>query len=382
MDKPKEPTTTKPVLCDTHNLTGGQIQEALDFLIYKGLEPIIKYSQVFDIQVAHLLGVAATNKKRKISALPREDFIDRLCNVLTTTDLDHKLDLLSKSKIERSFVYSFLVNFLKETEGYTDLYVRYLTCSDHTDKSVLDKKLRTIERTVGFSRDHLYSTLNICSHYVDLAYTFRNSIVEQYLRHGYKQAHAFCKQKSGLFDLKDVYQSLMTAITKAIDKYDSSKGALTSYINWWILNAQSYSGSDYGHEYGIAYTMPQIYKRNVQGTKAAQVNFSVSLDSVSSESDEDSAADLKHFLVGEDGVDRKIEVAQESATLLFLIKSADPLGIARLYLDIDEYISKREKVRMLRTMKKQLGWMPVKGVDHRLLTLAVEKPQTVKAKRI
>lgn len=362
----------KPI--DTSNLTGGQIQEALDFLIYKGLEPIIRYSQVFDIQVAHLLGVAATNKKRKISALEREDFIVRLCNALTTTDLDRKLDLLSKAKIERSFVYSFLVNFLNETSGYTDLYTQYLTCSEHLERKRLDLKLQAIERTVGFSRDHLFSTLNICRHYVDLAYTFRNSIVEQYLKHGYKQAHAFCKQKAGHFDFKDVYQSLMAAITKAIDKYDSSRGALTSYINYWILNAQTYSNANFGHEYGIAYTMPQLFKRSVQGTKASQVNFSVSLDTLIGDSDEE-GIDLKHFLVGSEGVDRKLEDEQESSTLLYLIKSADSSGIARLYLDLDEFISKKEKVRMLRTMKRQLGYMPTKGVDLALLE-AASKPVT------
>lgn len=359
----------KPI--DTSNLTGGQIQEALDFLIYKGLEPIIRYSQVFDIQVTHLLSVAATNKKRKISALDREEFITRLCNALITSDSDRKLELLSKAKIERGFVYSFLVNFLKETEGYIDLYTSYLTCPDTHDRQVLDMRLKAIERTVGFTRDHLFPTINICKNYVDLAYAFRNSIVEQYLKHGYKQTHAFCKQKTGNYDFKDVYQSLMAAITKAIDKYDSSLGALTSYINYWILNAQSYSNANYGHEYGIAYTIPQSQKRNIQGIEAQQVNFSVSLDAALTDSDsEEGGTDLKRFLVGSSGVDEQIEKTQESDILLYLMKSADPTGIARLYLDIDEYISRKEKVRMLRTMKKQLGYMPSVGIDSSLIAAA------------
>lgn len=358
----------KPI--DTSNLTGGQIQEALDFLIYKGLEPIIRYSQVFDIQIAHLLSVAATNKKRKISALDREDFITRLCNALTTGDADHKLELLSKSKIERSFVYSFLVNFLKETEGYIELYTSYLTCPDIHERKSLDLRLKAIERTVGFTRDHLFPTLNICQKYVDLAYAFRNSIVEQYLKHGYKQTHAFCNQKTGNFDFKDVYQSLMAAITKAIDKYDSSLGALTSYINYWILNAQSYSNANYGHEYGIAYTIPQSQKRNIQGTEAQQVNFSVSLDTTIADSDEE-GSDLKRFLIGSAGVDEQLEHSQETNILLYLMKSADSTGIARLYLDIDEYMSRKEKVRMLRTMQKQLGYMPTVGVESSLITAAL-----------
>jgi hypothetical protein len=96
----------------------------------------------------------------------------------------------------------------------------------------------------------------------------------------YKQAHTYCKQKGTNFDFDDVQQSLMAAITKALDKYDSSKGALTSYINYWILNALTYASADYGHEYGVSYLIPQTQKKAVQGTKAEQVNFSVSLNAM------------------------------------------------------------------------------------------------------
>ena len=82
---------------------------------------------------------------------------------------------------------------------------------------------------------------------------------------------------------------------------------------------------------------------------------------------EDDGIDLKHFLTGSEGVDRKIEEDEESSILMYLIKSADSLGIARLYLDLDEYFSNKEKVRMLRTMKRQLGYMPTKGVSDSLL---------------
>lgn len=349
---------------DASNLTGGQIQEALDFLIYKALEPLVRFSTVFDVQLAHLLGIAATNKKRKISALERQDFITRLCNALVTTNVDRKFEYISTAKIERSFVLTFLTQFLAQTSDYVDLYTQYLSCASHKDRQVLDRKLTVIERSTGFSRDHLFPACNTCKHYVDLAYEFRNKIVVQYLKHGYKQAHAFCKLKGKNFDFQDVYQSLMAAITKALDKYDSSKGALTSYINWWILNAQTYAGASYGHEYGIAYTIPQLHRKNVQGKEAAEVNFSVSLESVVRDSDAD-GVELVDLLVGSEGTDKEFEARDELDTLLYLIKAADIRGMARLYLDLDEYISDKEKVRMLKSMKKQLDFVP--AVEQRLL---------------
>lgn len=342
---------------DASNLTGGQIQEALDFLIYKALEPLVRFSTVFDVQLAHLVGVASTNKKRKISALPREDFLTKLCNALVSTNVDRKLEYLTTAKIERSFILTFLTQFLEQTSDYVDLYTRYLSCSNHRDRQVLDRKLFVLERSTGFTREHLFPAINSCQHYVDLAYEFRNKIVVQYVKHAYKQAHAFCKLKGKNFDFQDVHQSLMAAITKALDKYDSNKGALTSYINWWVLNAQTYAGAGYGHEYGIAYSIPQLHKKNVQGKDTAEVNFSVSLESVVSDSDADGVG-LVDLLVGSPGVDAEFEEREELENLLYLIKAADIRGIARLYLDMDEFISDKEKVRMLRSMRKQLGYVP------------------------
>lgn len=341
---------------DASNLTGGQVQEALDFLIYKALEPLIRFSTVFDVQLVHLVGVAATNKKRKISALPREDFITKLCNALATTNVDRKMEYIATAKIERSFVLTFLTQFLEQTSDYVDLYTQYLACSEHRERHVLDRKLDVLESSSGFSREHLFPAINSCQHYVDLAYEFRNKIVVQYIKHSFKQAHAFCKLKGRNFDFQDVHQSLMAAITKALDKYDSSKGALTSYINWWVLNAQTYAGAGYGHEYGIAYSIPQLHKKNVQGKETAELNFSVSLDSVLRDDAEGSS--LANTLVGSAGVDTELETQDELDNLLYLIKAADIKGMARLYLDLDEYISDKEKVRMLRSMKKQFGFVP------------------------
>lgn len=336
------------------NLTGGQIQEVLDFLIYRGLEPIVRCSAVFDVQLVYLLGIVSTNKKRKISALERDVCITKLCTALTTSDIDLKLDCISGSKLERGFVYNFLVNFLNAADGYVDLYTKYLTCTTHDVKTALDLRLSAIERTLSFSRNNLFYVLLRCKKYVDLAYEFRNSIVLQYVKHTYRQSHIYCKDKSDNFDVGDVNQSLIAAVTKALDKYDSSKGALTSYINYWMLNTLTYSGANYGHEYGIAYTVPQSFKKSAPSEKT-QVNFSVSLNTLLSDDSETSIGDN---IVGCEGVESKYIEETEAETLSYLIKRADTDGLARLYLDLAEYISVKEMTRMAKSMFRQLGYYP------------------------
>jgi len=338
-----------------HSLTGGQIQEVLDRILYWGLDPIVRHSSVFDVQLVHLLSVASTNRKRKISALSREAFINKICTALVTTDIELKIECISSAKLERGFVYNFLVNFLNTADGYLDLYTQYLTCPKHLEKVTLDKRLASIESALNFSRADLFPVLNRCRKYVDLAYEFRNQIVSQYIKHAYKQAHVYCKQKGKNFDFDDVYQSLMTAITKALDKYDSSKGALTSYVNYWVLNALTYANAQYGHEYGVAYLIPQTHKKSMQGTKAAQVNFSVSLNSML---DSDSEASFGDILVSPTNLESDYIASKEAEDIAYLVKSADPFGLARLYLDLTEYISVKEKARMVKVMKRQLGYFP------------------------
>ena len=344
-----------PASSHTYNLTGGMVQEVLDFLLYCGLEPIVRNSSVFDVQLVHMLSIASTNKKRKISALDRGAFINKICTALSTDDIELKLECISSSKMERGFVYNFLVNFLNSSSDYLDLYTQYLTCTNHADKVSLSKRLAAIESDLAFSRTGLFQTLTRCRKYVDLAYEFRNSIVGQYIKHAYKQAHSYCKQKGRNFDFDDVYQSLMAAITKALDKYDSSKGALTSYINYWVLNALTYANANYGHEYGVAYLIPQTQKKAVQGSKADRVNFSVSLSTLI---DNDSEAAFGDLLVSPSSVEDEYIADKDLEDTSYLIKCADPEGLARLYLNLNEYISVKERVRMARSMKRQLGYYP------------------------
>jgi len=366
---------------NTSNLTGGQIQDVLDHLIYRGLEPLVLHSSVFDSQVAHLLTIAATNKKRKLSALDREVFVSQLCRVLATTNPTEKFELVSAAKIERSFVYGFLVNFLKATEQYRDLHVRYLSCSDHVERSRLESRMAVIENSVGFSRERLFSAVRVCEHYVALAYEFRNAVVEQYLKHGYKKAHAYCKSTTRHLDFKEVYQSFLAAITKSLDKYDSSKGALTSYVDYWLLNAMTYANPSYGHEYGIAYSMPQTQNRKgAAGEIPQQVNFSVSLDSLVGKDDDESTSLLNMIPCGE-GLDRDMEASEEEQLVLYLAKHADPSGLARLYLDLGEYFFNKELVQMAVTTISQTRSLP-EGAPTNVLQAAERRIRSMRGSAI
>lgn len=361
MKTPTAPITTTKAIEDneveldlTKNLTGGQVQEVLDFLIVEALSPIIKNSNIFDAQVCYLLSLITRNRKRKVSALERDELSAMLCNYIASTDCNRKINILTNAKIERGFFYAFVFNFLKEVEGYVETYQTFITERDSAEHDRLLGKLISIEQSVGISRSNLLPTINMCTDFLDLTYSFRNSIISNYIRHAYKHAKAFCANKSRNFDFNDVHQNLLTAVTKAVDKYDSSKGAMTSYINFWILNAMT-SNLEHGHEYGIAYTIPHTQRKALAEGTNTEVNFSVSLEQQITSDEDGSGNTVLSHLVGDHGTDVTLEQKQELDMVRYLAKHADIRGIARLYMDVDEFFSEKEKRKMQETMKEQLG---------------------------
>jgi len=339
----------------TDSLTGGQIQSMLDLLILESLAPIIRNSDVFDIQLVHLLSVTARNRKRRLSALPREELINELCQALAVNDRARKIEIISQAKIERGFLYKFVVNFLRQCSGYERLYYEYLTESSPKKRESLHLRLRSTEKALGFSRDRLYSSIQASTDYLELMYEFRNVIVGNYIRFAYQQAKMYVSKKGSNFNFNDVYQNFLVIITKAIDKYDASKGPLTSYVKWWILNAQTANNSDHGHEYGIAYTLPQMQKKSMatNGVSDGQVNFSISLNKlVGKDGDE---TEFGSSLKGSEGVEHELERKQELDQIRYLVKKADIRGMARLSLEIDEFFSAKELNQMREVMRTQLG---------------------------
>lgn len=336
---------------DMSNLTGGQIQEVLDFLILNSLRPIVMASDVFNVQIIYLLSGTAQNRKRKLSALPREQFMSHMSRALVTSDREMRFDLISQAKIERSFLYNFVVKFLKLADSYKSIYNEFLRAGSKYDRQRFDDKLSVLEKSLSMTRDRMLPAINIAQDYLEMAYAFRNSIVENYIKMASKQARAFVRMKGDNFDFNDVRQNFLTAVTKAVDKYDSSSGALTSYINYWVMNAQGGS-ADHGHEYGIAFSIPQLQRKKLATGQQHDANFSVSLDALAHK-DGNSDNLVIDLLQGDPSLEQSRMGDEEIHITRSLIKASDRKSLARLYLDIDETFSTEECQRMVNTMRQQ-----------------------------
>jgi hypothetical protein len=344
------------------NLTGGQIQKILDTLLYNILRSLVTDARVYDTQIIFALSFISKNRKRKISSVPRADSINHLSKALLVPSVEAKLDHIRQAKLERSFVYVFAKRILDQHyDNFMNLYHGFLTEPEH--RVYYGRKIQTIQNSLGCSsRTEIQSTLNSCKEAFDMYRQYVNSVASQYLKMCSTQAKFFVDTNPhNQYDYYDVRQNYYRNLIVAINKYDSAKGALTSYIKMWILNAQTCASSE--HEYGIAFRVPPQVKKQMASDKGAvvDINFSLSLDATV-EDDEGEPVNLHNKIETPERVHEQMEFQNFSRLISRLAKNADINSLGRLTLDIDEFYSKEEVDQMREHMSKQ-GLIP-KTVKH------------------
>lgn len=337
------------------NLTGGQIEQILDTLLYAVLKPMVFHSHVFDSQIIYALSFIAKNKKRKISTSnSREDVVDYLSRALLTDDCEEKFEYIKKAKLERSMIYVFAQNLLKHHyDHFFKLYSEFLDTGNKL-RLISKNKIAVIQRQVSCDkRSDLFLMLSELKEAFGFYKDYISSIVAQYLKLCSQQASFFVETNPhNSYDIKDVRQNFLNNVVTALNKYNSEQGALTSYIRFWLLNAQTCSSSD--HEYGIAYKVPpQLKKKMATDTKNIyDSNFSVSLDSTVTD-EEGEEVTLYNKIESNETVDQQLELHKYSHLIAMLAKNVDPYGIGRLTLNIDERFSDSEQKAMKEAMAKQ-----------------------------
>ncbi len=338
------------------NLTSGQIETVLDTLLNDCLAEVVENTNAFDVQLAYLISLITSNKKRKpYNAESRERAISLIVKAMTS-EREDKMMFIKELKIERSFVYMFLEQFIDNYyEVYTTLYRTFVGTSDPVLRRSCARKLDVYVNLFGAqSRSTLFVCINNVKELLPHFKAYFHSVVEDFYRLCVQQAKFHTDTNKGKhFDIKDAQQNFLRNVIIAINKYDSSRGALVSYVKWWILNAQTCNSAD--HEYGIAYTIPQTQRKKLASGEDSFVNFSVSLDQPKDDSGGEGEGSIDfHSKVSDDrNLDEMVDGQRRAERLGLLIKRIDPMGIARLTLDVKEYFTDTEKAQMMRHMRKQ-----------------------------
>jgi RNA polymerase sigma factor (sigma-70 family) len=309
---------------------------------------------MFDDFAAFMLSYIARLRKKKLTYIDRPQAVDRLVLYLVLrNNKELKFKIFQSLSLERFYIFKYLSYCMETLKTVNDLWLSYLEethgLQENKKNPVTENKLSVLRKKFGLSLVSVFSLMKFVEVNLVSYSEYRQKVISHYYKLCYKKAKSYFKDKPNLgYDIDEVYQDYLIAVAKAIDKYRASRGAVTSYINWWILNV---STCDYSsHEYGIAYTVPASHRRDIANHRVTDTNFAVSLDiPVKGSSNDDTTVTLKDKLISEDSDHAEI-FAQNDHTTRFrnLIKSVDPLGIARISLGIDEVFNSDELALMKR----------------------------------
>ncbi len=310
------------------NYSSQQLIQVLDDLIIRTITPIIETTNYVDQVISNLITWYSENSRRKISIIPKDKLLLLFMMYLATDDPRLKLRVLKRCRLERSIFFTIIDNWLSIVKGYPAL-TEELT---KKKSKLIFNQIKQIESKVAYTgKNDLYSAIPTVSFWYKQSLDFKNQILQKYMRLVVKNSQAYYAYSSNLIELDDLTQNLIMAVSKAIDKYDVSKGVLTSYIKNWLMNAK---GASTGQEYGVAYNIPQV-QRKAYFTKDSPVsNIGVSLE-------DDEALNVEDTSM-EEGIERRDTINR----VRILAKAVDKTGTARMLMGIQEVLTCEQIARL------------------------------------
>lgn len=328
------------------NLTGSQITKVFNVINNQMIYHLNLFTEVLDQNFIQLLGWVTNNRRKKISSLPRAKLLKLLYYSVYCMDKKGKYKTYCQLKLDRSYTRSLVSNFLAETKGYPELYRKY-SAGSISNLELL--RMTEIESVCTCERDYLYPLIENLNSLLELSQAFKEQLIAKYYKFIWSQVKKTISDTSRHFDSNCLMQNYVAAALKAIDRYDSNKGALTSYIRYWILNSQQ--SAEESPEYGIAYYVPatQRLAKAINGGTVLDIsedNFSASLEDML---DKDEAAS-QNLTDGAPCPSSLTEGKVNYLNILKLSKIADPLGISRISLGIEEYFDEDMLFRMKKHM--------------------------------
>lgn len=292
------------------NYSSNSYLSILDRMYFNALEPILFNSNFIELHLASLVAWYSNTQRRKIAGEDKEITVSKILVFLNTKDKHRKLYLFKDIGLERNIYLLIIEDFARLTSGYVKAHHKNLTLS-LADEQIEDTTV--VEKSVHWLNDGLYGVVKLVNRWKDISITFKQQIMEKYIRLAVLQAAKDYAIYAYKISIDDLFQNYMIAVSKAIDKSNPNKGVLTSYILDWFKNAKLNTAAMYN--YTAAFTTPNS-KYNFGNTTVdidSEECSYLSMDE--SESDEDSE-----------------QVARIAQTV-------DPLGIGRLAFGISQYFS-------------------------------------------
>lgn len=208
------------------NLTTYQWLTTLDFFIGRALKPILDG----DPELAHsffakVLAFSYNNRARKFSTAGRDQTAVAIFNLLAGHQSQEVA--LKKMALNRGILLGFV-------SSYEEVNAKHLVIHDPTVKVDNRRYLLSVSPV-----PNVFWVAREVRHWHQVAIKFRELILAKYTRMTIMQAKSLYEDINHAIPLDDIAQTFMLCLARAVDRCDSNKGVLTTYINNWLMSARN-----------------------------------------------------------------------------------------------------------------------------------------------
>lgn len=214
------------------NLTSYQWLATLDFFIESAIDPIATgYPDFLDNFYAKVTAHQAIRPSVKFSRNNKEVLPALLFNSLTTEGKE-KREFQKAMMFNRGVLLGAINLYLTLTEPYMQLH-------SLDNKVKIHKRRLLIKLVEGRTTPYLFPATQQVRFYADKAYTFKELIIQKYVRMTLMAAKRVYTEVGHQVKLDDIIQTYLLYLSKAIDRCDSRQGVLTTFIQTWFYSARA-----------------------------------------------------------------------------------------------------------------------------------------------
>jgi hypothetical protein len=215
------------------SLTSYQWLQTLDFFIEHALDPIVTANKdLADNYFAKVVAWQGNKPSIKFTRDPKGGLPVLLFNSLTTeggTKRKYQRAML----LNRGLLFGLLSVFEDNVNNYKTLHDPWLKLNDVTRTHLIHQA----HTRVG--SNYLYAAIIESEFWAKKAYTFKELILQKYVRLALIQAQRTYKEIKHAVSLDDIIPIYLSYLSKAIDRCDSRQGVLTTFIQTWFYSART-----------------------------------------------------------------------------------------------------------------------------------------------
>lgn len=275
------------------HLTTSQYLQILDSYLASAMAPLLSVNNHFVPFLIQVLSWQELHPKRKVSFLDRDEF-----RAVALRFLAGECDWLLL-KLDRLLVFQYVESQLKFYKPALD------ACdgvSGFTRVDLSDLHATVRDTVVDGEVAPILAACRSASFWLQKATKFRNDVLEKYYRLCLRTAqHDYVQHFKHRVHLDDIVQVYIQAAGRALDKCDSTKGVLTTHVQYWLFTARSLLTKAEPREHQLDETLQDVH----------------------AEDDRPSLEDSQSRI-------------QESEIIRELLALVDPHGLARVVFGIEE----------------------------------------------